>query len=541
MRVSAKFVALSEDQMTLDTELWTGDKSTALAVRNNQEIPEKVKELEGMLKIINEEIMRFRSDWVLDTIYHTNLIIDRYKPSRGNGDIQLPECLQNNKAIISPEGVKNNDCGRWAIIMGLHYKDVKNHRNRVSTYTRFKDEIVLEKNNKKVEFPMRCPNDIETIEKLNPWLSVNVYRAILEKQDPNMKQVKGKQKLHKDQLYLDDLMPLRVSKQMKEHHVDLLLYENTENTHYCLITDLEQLYAKQGKRKVYVCRNCLQQFTVKEHRDYHLENNRCLDNDSALPVLPKKGKHHLKFSNYHKQLRLPFVIYCDLESDLINYTQQQKDNEADSTFKNSSKNFEQEHIPNSIAAQVVSTISGYNETVVFYNNEEETCIQQYVKWLLKKEKKFSYKVRFTNEPIKMTEEDEEDFQNATHCSICHREGFPNGHKVRDHCHLTGKYRGASCNGCNLNKKLIDRFHIPVIFHNLKNYDSHLIIKELVENQDDKFKKFNALPSNTETFITFSLGNLSFIDSFAFLGAGLETLVDNLKSKGDNTLFKNLRS
>eukprot|EP01044_Picomonas_judraskeda_P046439 COSAG03_NODE_25918_length_262_cov_1.276074_1_plen_80_part_00 len=48
-------------------------------------------------------------------------------------------------------------------------------------------------------------------------------------------------------------------------------------------------------------------------------------------------------------------------------------------------------------------------------------------------------------------------------------------KVRDHDHLTGKYRGAAHNSCNLEegKKRTRHYTIPVFFHNLKGYDSHL--------------------------------------------------------------------
>ena len=59
-------------------------------------------------------------------------------------------------------------------------------------------------------------------------------------------------------------------------------------------------------------------------------------------------------------------------------------------------------------------------------------------------------------------------------------------KVRDHCHITGKYRGAAAHwSCNINLKLIKK--VPVIFHNLKGYDSHLIFKEL--------SKFNCKVNN----------------------------------------------
>ena len=49
-------------------------------------------------------------------------------------------------------------------------------------------------------------------------------------------------------------------------------------------------------------------------------------------------------------------------------------------------------------------------------------------------------------------------------------------KVRDHCHITGKYRGSAHRDCNIHLKLNQK--IPIVFHHLKNYNSHLIMQEL---------------------------------------------------------------
>ena len=73
------------------------------------------------------------------------------------------------------------------------------------------------------------------------------------------------------------------------------------------------------------------------------------------------------------------------------------------------------------------------------------------------------------------------------------------YKVRDHCHYTGKYRGAAHNVCNLRYKIPKE--IPVVFHNGSTYDYHFIIKELVKEFDGNFK---CLGENTEKYITLSV-------------------------------------
>ena len=73
------------------------------------------------------------------------------------------------------------------------------------------------------------------------------------------------------------------------------------------------------------------------------------------------------------------------------------------------------------------------------------------------------------------------------------------HKVRDHCHYTGKFRGAAHNICNLRYKVPKK--IPIVFHNGSTYDYHFIIKQLAE----EFKgQFECLGENTEKYIIFSV-------------------------------------
>ena len=76
----------------------------------------------------------------------------------------------------------------------------------------------------------------------------------------------------------------------------------------------------------------------------------------------------------------------------------------------------------------------------------------------------------------MTKEDIEDFKNSFKCWTCENYYIDNDVKVRDHCHITGKYRSSAQRDCNVNLKLNKK--TPVVFLNLKNYYSHLIMQEL---------------------------------------------------------------
>ena len=141
--------------------------------------------------------------------------------------------------------------------------------------------------------------------------------------------------------------------------------------------------------------------------------------------------------------------------------------------------------------------------------------------------------------ISLTTEEKVHYNKQKVCYICKKE-FDNNDKkqqdVRDHCHYTGKYRGAAHNICNLRYKIPKE--IPVVFHNGSTYDYHFIIKELAK----EFKgNFEFLGENTEKYITFSVTikkkienkdlektyKIKFIDSYRFMSSSLPKLVDNL--------------
>ena len=93
--------------------------------------------------------------------------------------------------------------------------------------------------------------------------------------------------------------------------------------------------------------------------------------------------------------------------------------------------------------------------------------------------------------------------------------------VKDHDHVTGKYRGAAHNECNFKLKLNAKTAlIPVIFHNLKGYDGHLLMQAMARVQGE----IKCIPTNTEKYISFSLGNLRFINSVNFMQSSLDKLV-----------------
>ena len=136
--------------------------------------------------------------------------------------------------------------------------------------------------------------------------------------------------------------------------------------------------------------------------------------------------------------------------------------------------------------------------------------------------------------VPLTKEEKEDYNNQKVYYTCKKEFIDD--KVRDHCHYTGKYRGAAHNTCNLRYKIPK--NIPVIFHNGSTYDYHFIIRELQKEFEGNFE---CLGENTEKYITFSVPikkrienkdieityKIKFVDSFRFMATSLSKLVGNL--------------
>ena len=111
----------------------------------------------------------------------------------------------------------------------------------------------------------------------------------------------------------------------------------------------------------------------------------------------------------------------------------------------------------------------------------------------------------------------------TNCYLCEKPLLQKNYRdaVKDHCHLTGNYRGAGHNNCNLKLRINpNKDQIPVVFHNLRGYDAHHLMQALANLQ----KEVKCVANNMEKYITISVDGLRFIDSLNFLQGSLDSLV-----------------
>ena len=191
---------------------------------------------------------------------------------------------------------------------------------------------------------------------------------------------------------------------------------------------------------------------------------------------------------------------------------------------------------------------GYN-VVCCYDDKYRKSIQTY--WgenaVYKFMEKMLREVEYCQDVIKkwfkkslvMMEDDEMCFKLMDKCDICGEKYTDKDVHVRDHCHITGKFRGSAHQECNPKLRIKPESHkILVIFHNLRGYDSNFIMQQIGKIAKDyayKDKKgkdqpltINAIPNNMEKYMAFMLGNhLMFINSFQFMSSSLDKLVNNL--------------
>ena len=270
--------------------------------------------------------------------------------------------------------------------------------------------------------------------------------------------------------------------------------------------------------------------------------------------MPDEDNKIIKYILGKKSLKVPFFIYADLECLIQKINTCQNNPEKSYTEKKTT------HKPSGYSLVTCCSFDKSKNEQKYYRGKD--CMKLFCEDL--KDQAMKIIENEKKEMIPLTDEEKESYENQEICYICEKEfctdenkknTFKKMHKVRDHCHYTGKYRGAAHSNSNLNYKVSNE--IPVVFHNGSTYDYHFIIKQLAR----EFKGyFHCLGENTEKYITFSVPikkvlnseydsdndsdsdndndkdknkvktityRIKFIDSYRFIQDSLSNLVDNL--------------
>ena len=437
------------------------------------------------------------SGWVIKNIKYADVHFARRKLTQGSCQVSLPTAIRNKYAVVNVDN-KDDKCFMWAVLASL-YPCAKDPQ-RVSKYTEYANVLNFEG----ISFPVAI-KDINKFELLNN-ICVNVYD------------------------YDDGVSILRLSKTNYEKRVNLFLY----NGHYCTVRSIDRLLgdSTNSKEARYYCEKCLFPCRSEVRKLEHM--SLCNHESPSRVVLPAKDNNILQFINVRKMLRAPYVVYADLES------LTEKVHTCSPDPKTSYTNVYQMQTPCSYG---YVEAFGCCDNVEFGNVQLYTghdCIEKFLEKMLHlgrvHQERLSHQL-----DLKMTGSDWQTFQNATTCHIC---GYLLGDdRHRDHCHIDGKFRGAAHAKCNMQYQLSR--DMTVVFHNLRGYDGHLLMKKigtLCAAKDGI--EIECLPRGLEDYLSFAIvisGHVSwrirFIDSCQFLMASLEQLAQSLQKESMHAIQK----
>ena len=272
---------------------------------------------------------------------------------------------------------KDDECFKWCHIRFIN--PTNSHPERINKKDK---EIAKSLDYRGINFSMKA-RDYEIIEeRFN--INVNVFG------------------------YENRVFPLYVSKKFNEQVLNVLLIKNENNeSHYVLIKDFNRLMYSQIKtknvHKKHFCMSCLQNFTTKEILNNHRE--RCLLINDTQAVKYETGI--IKFKNYEKQIPIPFKIYADTECLL------KRINIQEGRYTK----LYQKHIPNSIGGKLVCIDNRFTlPTKTFTGNN---CVNNFIKWIFEQQKQINEIItNHFNKKLKMTIEDENNYQNSKDSWIC---------------------------------------------------------------------------------------------------------------------------
>ena len=439
-----------------------------------------------------------RSNWQFLRVERVEIHLDEMTVGKF---IPLPDWLDAKKALTNMKNENDDECFKYCL--GRWKNPVEKNPQRITSLLKKQcEELIWEG----ISFPISW-RGIDRFERQND-ISVNVLG------------LDGK-----------EIVTLRKTKKKKENHVILFKLKNGENEHFALVNNLNRLWFGQdskNKNQRQVCDGCLNSFNSKETLEVHQEF--CVD-DGVKAVLPPR-KSTVKFKKVQCGTIVPFTIYADFEC-ILEKTEKRIGEKTTQI---------QHHIPCSFCFLPVSRV-GVEFSPVFFRGEREDDIGkifleklvEQVKWILNEIREPM--LRKNTKRILWEKGEKEAFAKTNICWFCRKK--IEYKKVADHCHLTGRFRGAAHEVCNLKAKVPE--FTPVFMHNLDGYDSHLFIK----NMGNEFGEITAIPNNEEKYVSFSLKiiwgefednegkkhnlyhEIRFLDSLKFMNYPLADLVKNL--------------
>ena len=210
--------------------------------------------------------------------------------NRGSSYINSPEWIKNKGVTINPKNTKNNNCFQYAITAALNYQNIDHHPERISKLKPFINNY----NWKDIEFPSHS-KDWRKFECNNKTTALNILYVPY-----NTKQIK--------QAY--------ISKYNNERYNQvnvLMITDGTSIWHYLAVISISGLLrgTTSNHNGDFYCLNCFHPYTTEKELRKH--ERMCRDHDCCHLKIPDEDNKILKYIPGEKSLKVPFIIYVDLE------------------------------------------------------------------------------------------------------------------------------------------------------------------------------------------------------------------------------------
>ena len=320
--------------------------------------------------------------------------------------------------------------------------------------------------------------------------------------------------------------------------VDLVLLQSAEKKHFCPCNSLKvrALYYKQMKGSNVIkpwCRACARVIPTVNGYWKHIES--CWSRDVQQVMLPSQEKKFVELKGLgQKRKRLPVVCYADFECVIL----------PEDEKKGKRTRLAGSHVLSGFSLVTASPTIPDLETQV--TRHGENCVEEFFHEIEKLITRYHSRLQRHRTNMVLTKEQWREHEQATECYLCtmpFNDEKPSLKKVRDHDHESSEFLGSAHSKCNLYDKGCQDFNI--FFHNLANYDLHLIFKTLREYlENSKNPNIRVVPETEEKFKTLSIKlknipmTIRFKDSFKFMARSLDSLVSNLRKS--ESPFYNLR-
>ena len=221
-------------------------------------------------------------------------------------------------------------------------------------------------------------------------------------------------------------------------------------------------------------------------------------NDRTLYTIPEGANSLLSFTTFKNIVSAPFVIYSDLETCI----------EEEEVVKRGKVVSRHHHVPISVAALMVCRDRPeFGSKPFIYTGRN--CVDVLLDYLDREVNHLREIYENDYEPCRWGEEERRAHRYSHSCAMCGCFFGGDVLKVRNHCHISGRYHFALCSQCNLTRAK-HSFKVPVFFHGLCNYDSHFIVWQLVNHP---LWRIHVVPRNSEKYLAFTYRSLHFKDSY----------------------------